>query len=154
MQERTGSYRQTGFSLIELLIVVAVIGILAAVAIPNLIGAVQRSRQSRTMADMRMIGEGIELYQKDHSQYPVNASGTVADLADHLRIYIRSYNTQDGWGTPLDYESDGLRYTIISYGRDGAIDLPYAYGPTGSYDDDIVFSGGNFLQWPEGPQDF
>ena len=78
--------RQRGFSLIELLMVVAIIGIVAALAIPNLIGAIQRSRQSRSMADIRMISEGIEAYQTDYSYYPVVPDGEVADL--HQGIYL------------------------------------------------------------------
>jgi general secretion pathway protein G len=146
--------RQGGFTLIELLIVVAVIGIIVAVAIPNLIAAIQRSRQSRTMADMRMISEGVELYQNDHSFYPLLDSGTVADLGDHLRLYIRDYNELDGWSTPIDYDSDGRGYTLVSYGWDAVVDLPWTFGATDSFDADIVFTNGNFLQWPEGPQQF
>jgi general secretion pathway protein G len=144
--------RQSGFSIIELLIVVAVIGIIVAIAIPNLISAINRSRQSRTVADIRMISEGIEAYQNDHSFYPVVENGTVQVLDDDLEVYIRKYNELDGWGEPIFYESDGMHYTVISFGWDGHSTLPYVPGPTASFDADIVFADGSFLQWPEGPQ--
>ncbi|MEO6327242.1 MAG: prepilin-type N-terminal cleavage/methylation domain-containing protein, partial [Thermoanaerobaculia bacterium] len=56
-----------GFTLIELLIVVAIIGIIVAIAIPNLLNAIQRAKQKRTMADMRSIGTAIEAYAIDHN---------------------------------------------------------------------------------------
>ena len=114
------SRSQAGFTFIELLIVVAIIGILAAIAIPNLIAAIQRSRQSRTMADIRMISEGVEAYQNDHSAYPVVNNGTVAALGSHLEIYIRKFNSLDGWGEPIFYDSDGSHYTVISFGWEGS----------------------------------
>ena len=61
--------KQKGFTLIELLIVVAIIGILAAIAIPNLLTAMQRSRQKRTMADMRTIASAWEARATDVNQY-------------------------------------------------------------------------------------
>ena len=143
---------QAGFTLIELLIVVAVIGILAAIAIPNLLTAIQRARQSRTMADIRMISEGVEAYQNDHSAYPVSSNGTVAALGSHLEIYVGKFNDLDGWGEPVLYDSDGSHYTVISFGWGGSSTLPYVAGPTTTFDADIVFADGNFLQWPEGPQ--
>ncbi len=106
-----GQLQQCGFTIIELLIVVAIIGIIAVLAIPNLITAIQRSRQSRTVADIRMISEGVEAYQTDHSFYPVVDNGTVSDLGEHLEIYIRNFNDRDGWGEPVFYDSDGTNYT-------------------------------------------
>ncbi len=59
--------RQKGFTLIELLIVVAIIGIIAAIAIPNLLNAIDRGKQKRTMADMRSVGTAIESYAVDNN---------------------------------------------------------------------------------------
>jgi general secretion pathway protein G len=143
---------QAGFTIIELLIVVAIIGIIVALAVPNLISAIQRSRQSRTVADIRMISEGIEAYQNDNSFYPVVSNGTVAALGAELEIYVRRFNEADGWGEPIFYDSDGSHYTVISFGWGSASTLPYLPGPTSTFDADIVFVDGAFVQWPEGPQ--
>ena len=70
--------KQKGFTLIELLIVVAIIGIIAAIAIPNLLNAIDRGKQKRTMADMRSIGTAVESYAVDNNVYPVAASAATA----------------------------------------------------------------------------
>lgn len=62
----------SAFTLIELLIVVAIIGILAAIAIPNFLNAQIRAKTSRAKADMRTIALGIETYYVDWNQYPMN----------------------------------------------------------------------------------
>ena len=70
--------REKGFTLIELLIVVAIIGIIAAIAIPNLLNAIDRSKQKRTMADMRSVGTAVEEYAIDNNFYA--RQDTQADL--------------------------------------------------------------------------
>ena len=63
--------RNKGFTLIEILIVVAIIGILVAIATPLLLEALQRAKQKRTMEDMRNISVGLECYMVDYTKYPV-----------------------------------------------------------------------------------
>jgi len=70
--------RRAAFTLIELLIVVAIIAILAAIAVPNFLEAQTRSKVSRVKADMRSAGTGIEAYSVDHGAYPTfNWAATV-----------------------------------------------------------------------------
>lgn len=64
-------YRNTAFTLIELLIVVAIISLLSAIAVPNFLEAQTRAKVSRTKADLRTIATGLETYRTDYNMYPV-----------------------------------------------------------------------------------
>jgi general secretion pathway protein G len=142
-----------GFTILELLIVVSIIGLVSSMAIPNVIAAIQRARQSRSMADMRAIAGALVLYEQDHIDYPIETSLVSAEnLRPHLQPYTGLYKATDGWTRPYVYISDGHIYTLISYALDGTPDPPYTNGPTHRLEDDIVMSEGIFIQWPEGVQ--
>jgi len=143
-----------GFTLIELLIVVTIIALIVAIAIPNLLNAIQRARQSRTLADANAIGKGLSMYQQDHVVYPVAAKDTFAEgIRGSITPYFTSFNPTDGWENPFRYTStDGRHYTLISFGRDRLASEPYTPGPTMYFDDDLVITDGMFLQYPEGAQ--
>ena len=142
-----------GFTVLELLIVVAIIGLVAAFAMPNVVAAIQRARQSRTMADMRAIAGALVLYEQDFIDYPIEPSlASVENLRPFLEPYTGNFKATDAWRRPYVYVSNGHIYTLISYGLDGNADPPYANGPTHKLEEDIVMSEGVFIQWPDGVQ--
>jgi general secretion pathway protein G len=140
-----------GFTLIELLIVVAIIGIIAAIAIPNLMSAISRGRQKRTMSDMRTIAVAIEAYAVDFSFYPQAAN--MDDLKRYIDgPYARHAPSSDGWAGGFNLTCTSFSYTIISYGRDRVPSAITHGRKTDDFDCDIAFSNGSFSQWPEGIQ--
>ncbi len=148
-----GPSTSRGFSLIELLIVTAIIGLIAAIAIPNLVNAIQRGRQARTTGDLRGLATGIGMYQQDYAKFPPSASFiTVNSMASQIAPYMGQVNGVDGWQRDFFYASDGDNYTLLSYGMNGIADTPWTIGPIHYFDDDLVIEGGSFIQWPEGTQ--
>jgi len=164
--KREASVREKGFTLIELLVVVAIIGIIAAIAIPNMIIAIQRAKQRRTMADMRSIAMAWESRSSDVGRY--NAAGGIEDADTQIPsvelsnvlapTYIKALPTKDGWGNDYAFFSDqamGVKvpaktYVIISGGHDGQISPNAFRAGFTDFDCDIIYMQGNFLSYPEG----
>ncbi len=137
--------RDEGFSLIELLIVVAIIGIIAAIAVPQLMNAMDRGRQRRSMADMRNIATANGTMRVDTGSY----AAALANLS--ASGYMQVTPANDGWGTGYVYTTGADTYTITSLGSNGvaapAPPVPWINDP---YDPDIILTDGQFTQAPTG----
>lgn len=161
--------RENGFTLIELLVVVAIIGVIAAIAIPNMLVAMNRAKQRRTMVDMRNLAAAWEARNTEASRY--NAAGQTSSLEganqlityDNLNVmlsptFIRIVPRNDAWGTPFQsYADQGFgdakvakAYAIMSAGRDGVVQADPTKGAFTNFDCDIVYSNGVFLSYPDG----
>lgn len=127
---------------------IAVMGILSAIAIPNLLTAMQRAKQKRTMADMRTIAVQVESYRADNNN-ALPPARSMPELASALHLNLQ----KDGWGNDLRYVTDGTNYWLVSAGKDGRFETDdpsqYAEERTTNFDADIVLQNGTLLREPE-----
>jgi type II secretion system protein G len=152
-----------GFSAVEILVGIALIGLLSAILVPNLRNVSRVSRQRRTMADMQTLATAIEAYAVDHGAYPAAAAcGRSELLPDPVELkddaflstlvptYIAQPPRTDAWGNPFGYGRDtsGTSYLIQSRGENGGSFEKLRCGPTADFDADIAYSNGAFVQWP------
>ncbi len=159
-----------GFTLIELIFVVAIITLIASLVVPSMVDHVDKAKQKRTLADMRVIATAVMSWQIDHAG-PAAAGRKVFDTsrllpATHAQLedilvpnYLDSLPDKDGWGFSYEFyfcrqDARGLyveNLGIRSLGRDGQVDGEVsplgAFDPT-DYDRDIIWLDSYFVQWP------
>lgn len=103
-----------GFTLLEMMLVVAIIGILASVAVVNLVGGAEKARIATTKASMRTIVNGVKAYKADKGVYPPNIQALVTDK--HLEKVFK-----DAWKQDFIYAtpgSGGKDFAFFSLGPD------------------------------------
>ncbi|GEA15421.1 type II secretion system protein GspG [Moorella sp. E308F] len=118
-----------GFTLVELLVVVAIIAILAAVLMPKLLGYTERARQARALADLGSMKTIVEVYAADQGNglYPDNSSVATVMQNNGIAWTGDDKGIKDPWGNPYYYDrtidttTNVTRYIIVSPGLDGNI---------------------------------
>lgn len=118
---------RSGFTLIEVLLVVVIIGILVGVAIPRLGGRVRQAQIAAAEADINNIGMALRLYEVDNGTYPPSLQGLITSPggAKNWRgPYLEKGMPKDPWGNDYIYQSPGSHnphsYDLHSMGPDGA----------------------------------
>ncbi len=142
-----------GFSLIDLLVVVAIIGVIAAMAVPRLQNALDSARQRSTMADMRGIAQANEMVKLDTRSY----ASALSDLV--TRGYMQEIPDTDGWGNAWKYKlkkkkkkkkkEEKASYELTSEGSDKKKGpkppVPWINEP---HTPDLILEDGAFTQAP------
>jgi len=120
--------RQRGFTLIELMVVLAIIGVLAALIVPNVIGRADDARVTAARTDVGNLMQALKLYRLDNLRYPTPEQGlqalvarpTTEPVPANWKPYLDKL-PNDPWGRPYQYMNPGLKgeVDVLSLGADG-----------------------------------
>jgi general secretion pathway protein G len=123
-----GQRLQAGFTLIELMVVVAIIGVLAALIVPNVLERLEDSRVTAARTDVGNLMQALKLYKLDNQRYPTAEQGlealrtrpTAGPIPPNWKVYIEKL-PNDPWGRPYLYANPGVKgeIDVFSYGADG-----------------------------------
>lgn len=121
------SQKVRGFTLIEIMVVVVIIGILGALIVPNIIGRPDEARVAAASADIQQVGNALELYRLDNGIYPSTDQGLEALVSEpsgypeprrwNADGYLKKLPV-DPWGEPYLYISEDRTMDVYSYGAD------------------------------------
>ncbi len=120
---------QAGFTLLEIMVVIVILGVLASLVVPNLMGNKEKADQQKAVTDIVALENALDMYKLDNSVYPTTDQGLEALVTKPSNPEPRNYRDggyirrlpQDAWGNDYQYLSPGDNGTvdIFSLGADG-----------------------------------
>ena len=119
---------QDGFTLIEIMVVILIIGLLALMVVPRLRGVADRAKRTKAQADIQELKQALDRYYLDNGSYPTSDQGLQALVNPPTAGRVPSNYEQGGyieklpsdpWGNQYFYQSDGSSYALKSFGPDG-----------------------------------
>jgi len=118
---------EQGFTLLEIMVVVVIIGLLAAIVVPNFVGNIDKAAVSRTKQDIRGIETALNLYRLDNFRYPSGGDGLQALVTNPGESSAPNWKQQlkkvpvDPWNHPYQYANPGQHseFDVFSLGADG-----------------------------------
>jgi len=115
-----------GFTLVELLVVMVIIGLIAALVGPRLFPKLGKGKQSAAKAQIELLGQALDHFHLDTGRYPTTQEGLNALMVNPgidkwEGPYLKKDLPDDPWGRPYIYQCPGTHgeYDLFSYGRDG-----------------------------------
>jgi general secretion pathway protein G len=114
---------QTGFSLIELLVVLVILGLIAGLVVPNVIGQTEKAKVKAASATIQRLAMGVEAYYLDNGEVPERLSALVNEpggVSNWTGPYVKASILKDPWGEEYQYRYPGEHgeFDILSYGPD------------------------------------
>jgi general secretion pathway protein G len=119
---RMYSAKQNGFTIIELLIVMAILGMLAVMVAPNLFSKADGARRDAALTQISAISAVLSQHRLDVGRYPDELEGLMENTTGRASWdgpYLQNRVPKDPWGNEYFYESDGASFTLLSLGADG-----------------------------------
>ena len=120
---RRGQLLQRGFSLIEIMVVIVIMGVMAALIVPNVMSRPDQARVVAARQDIATLMHALKLYRLDHGRYPTSREGLKALVGTdpkHQQTYLERL-PNDPWGNPYQYLNPGVHgeIDVFSLGSDG-----------------------------------
>ncbi|MEX1198352.1 MAG: type II secretion system major pseudopilin GspG [Pseudohongiellaceae bacterium] len=146
--EDRASGRQKGFSLIEILVVLVIMGLLVSVVAPNVMGRADEARVQKVFADFSAIQTALRLYRLDNHSYPATEQGLQALVERPTLQPVPDNWKEDGYLDDLPMDPWGRPYLYLSPGEHGHYDI-YTLGADGA--DGGSGQNSDYGNWQEQP---